>query len=412
VLVRKGARLLEPKPGEWPTIEKMLKELLTLEYGPEDVVDGIPPRGLMVQYDRFLYWMARAVENVYKSPALHLNSQVLILAGAGGVGKSLMQHLIITPILGGRSADPSRYLFGLTEFNEGWMGAEHLLIEDPRPNARSYDKLLFAQMLKSLTVNEEHSLHPKGKAEFGVPAQFVVTLSINDDPDSIRMLPKLTPDFAAKVMLFRVAGVAECCSMPVQTPAEKEEFGALLRAEMPAFLDFLMGLEVPAGLKSGRFGVKHYHHPELSLNLSDDTPEGEFLHLLDHATLRLPDSGVDKTLWQTPNWQPPGDYLAAHPRMSGPQLPFLTRCAKEGLRVWIGSALELQDVMGNCRNARAWSKVVDHNSIPRLLARLAEDRSDRVCSYRMDRARMWIIASPTGAEDQADGTEGTERDPF
>jgi hypothetical protein len=89
------------------------------------------------------------------------------------------------------------------------------------------------------------------------------------------------------------------------------------------------GLEVPAGLKSGRFGVKHYHHPELSLNLSDDTPEGEFLHLLDHATLRMPDSGVDKTLWQTHNWQPPGDSLAAHLRMSGPQLPFLTRCAKE-----------------------------------------------------------------------------------
>lgn len=394
VLVRKGPRILTPEPGEWPTIEALLIGLLGI--GEPSVP---AERGSLVQYERFTYWLARAASNVLHAPSVTLNSQVLMLAGPAGAGKSLIQHLILTPLLGGRSADPSRYLFGETTFNEGWMSSEHLLIEDPRPNIRTHERLGFAQMLKSLTVNQEHSLHAKNKAEFGVPCRFVVSISINDDPDSLRILPKLTPDFADKVMLFRVRH--HPLPMPTRTAVEREAFSAAIRAELPAFLHYLLQHEPPPSLHSSRFGVLHYHNPELILDMGDDTPEGELLNLLDHCKIKGESLvSSDKELWECEGGYAPEECPRLTLKPAARKL--LDACVQERKRIWVGTALMLQDLMERVVNQRAWKKIADHNQLTRLLSRLAEDKPDRVAAWRTSSQRGWMIAAPRPADEEPD----------
>lgn len=402
ILVRKGPLIIEPKEGDSSVIEALLMGALGL--------DGVEGAASMVQYERFNYWLARAARNIHQPGESHLNSQIMMLAGPAGAGKSLLQHFIITAALGGRNNDPSRYLFGETSFNEGWVGSEHLLIEDPRPNVRTHDRLLFAQMLKALAVNQEHSLHANGKAEFTVPSRFAVSISINDDPDSLRILPKLTPDFLDKVMLLKVRHWP--LPMPAETPGDRAALRARITEEMPAFLHHILSLEVPDHLKDPRqrFGVLHYQNPDLAMLLSEDTPGNELLQLLDHTVIR-PESatGPDKSLWEEDGAHDAEEYLARHPRLSqaGP-LQLLSKCAEFKKRVWMGTAQQLSDTLERCASARIWRKIIENNQLSRLLLRLEQDRPDRVCSHHTrpegansthSKQRFWIIAA-------ADATSG------
>lgn len=402
VLVRKGPVMIQPAAGDWPVLHDLIAGALMLDdFEPGD-------RRGQVQFWRFLYWLKRAALNVQQPGPDHMNSQVMILAGPAGSGKSRLQHLVITPLLGDRSADPQLYMFGESPFNEGWMGCEHLLIEDPKPQGKTYDKLAFAQKLKALTVNQQHNFHAKHQGEFTVPTRFVISMSINDDPDALRMLPKLTPDFAEKVMLLKVRAYPP--PMPTETPEQKRALQTVVQAEMPAFLDFLVNLQVPGELKDPRqrFGVLRYHNPELAQNLSDDSAEADLLGLLDHAVIKSDGGyGLDKSLWELDNAIDAAEFMAVHPKafpenrvLSDPH-QFLKRCAAASRRVWIGTALELQDVMERCAHQRAWRKIVDHNKIDRLLQRLAEDQPERACYYRTNTARRWMIAAsgPTAQSD-------------
>lgn len=379
ILVRRGPRLIEPEEGEFMLIENLLAGRL------------IPDDGDRTQFDRFNYWMQRAVEGIYGDA--QLNTQVLILAGPAGSAKSRLQHMILTPLLGGRSGDPSRYVFGETTFNETWMGCEHLLIEDPRPSMKPHDRLQFAQILKSLTVNEEQSLHGKGKPEFGTKARFAVSISINDDPDSLRILPPLTPDFRDKVMMFRVH--KRELPMPTRTPAERKAFADAVADELPAYLFWLLNVcKVPDEIASDRFGVLHYQDPELAAALWEDTPSGELLAPIDGTDI-LDGQEHPVSLFEARGSRDAREALK-DPEFQSESAArrFLRSSAASLRRVWIGASKDLQDVLERSRHRSAALKLIGHNAVARMLGRLAEDRPDRVANFRRRNRRFWIIASP------------------
>lgn len=390
VLVRRGPKLVTPKAGEWNTIHALLRGLLLLE----DPACENP----YIQIDRFHYWMSRAVENLYNSPGVRLNSQILILAGPRGFGKSRLQHMVITPLLGGRSADPSRYLFGETTFNSGWMGCEHLLIEDPRPSMKMLDRLQLAQHLKALCVNEDQSLHAKGADEFGVDAEFTVSVSINDDPDSLRILPPLTPDIIDKIQLFQVG--KNPLPMPTRTGAERKAFQQAIAEEIPAYCHYLLNeCVVPDELKSDRFGVLHYQEPNLKLILWEDSPASELLALLDTAQVLTDTAGSldNRRPFFTTAASYDGDaHLLAYPltRKDTAAGRLQARALAENKRIWVGSYQELQSQLETCQHRGIAKKLIDHNAVTRLLSRLAEDHPDRVAPHRTSTARLWFILAP------------------
>jgi len=394
VLIRQGPELIEPVEGEWPVIQQMIEGLLGLE--PDH------PDGANVQINRFHFWLSRAVENLL-NPEVHLNSQILVLAGPADSGKSRLQHMIITPLLGGRSADPSRYLFGETSFNAGWIAKEHLLIEDPRPSVKTMDRVQFGQHLKSLCVNDDHSFHAKGVDEFEVDAQFVVSISINNDPDALRPLPPLTPDIVDKLILLLVSKVG--LPMPTRTPAERKAFQDAVRAELPAYLHFLLtACEVPPELQSSRFGVKHYQEPTLKMVLWEDSPAAELLALIDNASVLTDSTGsVDnrRPFFETASCMSGeearelfglkrADSLAAR----------LIACACEGgLALWVGTSQELQSQLETCQHRGIAKKLLDHNPVPRLLGRLAEDYPERIVQHRTGAKRQWLLIAAKKPDD-------------
>lgn len=298
----------------------------------------------------------------------------MIFAGPGDAGKSRLQHQLITGLLGGqgRSADPGPYLFGRTDFNNELFGAEHLMMEELPSGSKTADRVFFGEMLKQLVVNDTQRLHRKREDAMVVSPFFRVTISINDDPDKMRVLPLLTPDLKDKVMLFHISPAP--LPMPTTTLTERAAFRERISLELPAYAHWLLNeFTIPEPLRSQRFGVKEWHHPTLAMELFDDTPAAELLALIDAATFKAVESegGIHSTLWD----------LKSH---------------SDDEAMWEGSALDVEKLLLGeggwfCSVAREAKKLVMHNKIERLLGRLNEDQPVRVARHRTKLERRWRI---------------------
>lgn len=362
VLVRTSPRLVEPKEGKWDSIRALIHSKLDFSWGDDE------GRGLD-QTPYFHGWMKTGLEGLYLGgPGNFRPGQCCIFAGPRDSGKSRLQHQVITGLLGGRSADPGPYLFGRTDFNGEMFSAEHLMMEDPASSTKTVDRVYFGEMLKQLVVNDTQRLHRKREDAMVVSPFFRTTISINDDPDKMRVLPLLTPDMKDKVHLFLVSG----CPLPVpaKTLEERAAFRASIAEELPAYAWFLLNeFVIPESMRSARFGIKEWHHPALALELFDDTPAAELLQLIDAATFNFPE---ETKLWQ----------LESETKVRD---------------LWEGTALQLERLIlaDSCNVNREAKKLCMHNKVDRLLSRLKEDQPERVAQHRTKLSRNWVIARPS-----------------
>ena len=244
-------RLIEPKKGEWPIVKQLIDGRLNLE--PEGGADQTP---------FFHGWNKASLESLLAGPGNFRPGQCCIFAGPRDCGKSRLQHQVITGLFGGRSADPGPYLFGRTDFNGEWLEGEHLLMEDPASSTFTKDRVMFGEKLKQIVVNDTQRLHPKRETAQMLQPFFRLTISVNDDPDKLRVLPLLTPDMKDKVQLFKV--VAAPMPMSTMTLPERAAFRETVAAELPAYAWWLLNeFTVPAEMQGERFGVKSWLHPAL-----------------------------------------------------------------------------------------------------------------------------------------------------
>ena len=143
VLVTESPRFIDGKDGQWETLRKLLSNLLG---------DGQTP---------FLYgWLQAALASLRAGK--RRPGQALVVAGAAGCGKSLLQNLI-TRILGGRSAKPYQYLTGATQFNSEMFHAEHLMIEDEAADFDFRVRCKLGTNLKGLVADDTQRCHPKNR---------------------------------------------------------------------------------------------------------------------------------------------------------------------------------------------------------------------------------------------------------
>ena len=115
VLATKGPEWIEGKPGEAPTVTSFVANLFGAAVTGEKNAER--------QFALFCGWLkqARAAVRNFRS---HSPGHVLALVGPADCGKTLLQSQIITPALGGRSADPALFLTGGTHFCADLWGAE------------------------------------------------------------------------------------------------------------------------------------------------------------------------------------------------------------------------------------------------------------------------------------------------
>ncbi|MFZ9080329.1 MAG: primase-helicase family protein [Alphaproteobacteria bacterium] len=252
ILVTNGPEIIEPVKGSWPTI----KEYMTSLFGAQiDYVFG----WLQVRYN--------AVASGDFVP-----SWALAIAGQKGNGKSFFQHHIATPILGGREALPYRYMTGGTAFNADLIGAEHLVIEDETSSTDIRSRRNFGEKIKSIVANQTQSLHGKNKNALTVRPLWSLTVTLNEEPENIAILPPLIDGLADKITMLKSD---KATNLPAQE--DREEFLAKVNAEMPAFVYYLANeYVIPEDIKDARFGVRAYHHPDVLEALGELSAEVKF----------------------------------------------------------------------------------------------------------------------------------------
>jgi len=361
VMVLKSASNIEPKEGKWDTVRSLIEDRLGAEQS------------------RFFHsWMKKSYESlVFGGPGNFQPGQALILAGGAGTGKSRIQHQVITPMLGNRAADPGPYMFGRTDFNSEMIAAEHLLMEDPQSTTLTKDRVFFGEMIKSIVVNDTHRLHPKGKDALMASPFWRLSMSINDDPDKMRVLPLITPDIEDKLLIFKVESVP--LPMPTGTLQERKAFREKITEELPAYAHWLINeWEVPEDIRADRFGVKHYHDATLRGDLFEDTPASEFLSLIDTAQFAKEGEFSSCKLWDLPL-----EYNVYFGRSLWKHQAITLEALLTG---------EIEDVTSTV--ATKAKQFFRHNNCARLLSRLRQDEPERVDKGNTNTWKGWVISPP------------------
>jgi hypothetical protein len=269
VLVRDSPKLIKPNPGEWPTLQEIILNMLG-----ED-------------QQRYLFgWLKVAIE------ALHVGKlrvgQALTIAGPRDCGKSLLQ-ILITDILGGRSHKPHRYMSGLTPFNSELFGAEHLMIEDEEASTDIRARRNFGSKVKAICANLTQSCHPKNRTALHLTPFWRISITLNDEAENLMVLPPIDEDLQDKFIILKAS--KHPMPMPTVTDMERETFMNVLRSELPAFIDFLLKWQIPEALVSQRYGITHFHHPDILQALGVFSPESRLLEMIDAELFSSPAPG-------------------------------------------------------------------------------------------------------------------------
>jgi hypothetical protein len=213
--------------------------------------------------------------------------QAIVLAGVHDCGKFLVQNLI-TVILGRRSARPHQFMLGLTPFNSDLFEAEHLMIEDEQASTDIRARRNFGTQLKSITVNEWQRCHTKYRVPISLPPFWRLSITVNDEPENLMVLPPIDDSMEDKLIILRASKFP--MPMPTATLAQRRAFWQRLVDELPAFLEFLLRWEIPSHLVSERFGITHFHHPDILQAINNLAPEYRLLRLIDDELFQFDES--------------------------------------------------------------------------------------------------------------------------
>jgi hypothetical protein len=338
ILVTRPPRLVTPVTGECPTIEQLVFDLFDDPDQPE--FDQIP---------YVLGWLKVGYEAMLnKQPR---PGQALAIAGPRDCGKSLFQALV-TEILGGRSANPYRYMSGATEFNGDLFAAEHLMIEDEVAFTDIRARRHFGARIKDFTVNVTQSCHGKNRPALTLKPFWRTTITLNDEPENLLILPPIDDSLEDKTLLLK----AKKAGLPADigtTEGRLKYWGQLMR-ELPMFLDTLVNYTIPSRLQSGRFGVKHFQHPMLMAALSELSPEMRLMGLIDVALIE-----------------------------------------KDHIGKWSGTATDLERMLSESKVGFESRKLLEwNNATGTYLGRLAKKLPNRVQAQRTNMSRQWTIYPP------------------
>jgi hypothetical protein len=261
ILVTDTPRLIEPKEGSFEIIEQFLNGLL------ED------------QRIYFDCWMKIAAEALRNQRIR--SGQAVVFAGPKDCGKSVLQNQIITPVLGGRMAKPYQFMSGQTSFNGNLFEAEHLMIEDDIASCDIRARRQFGAHKKQFTANEGVQHHAKNRQARTLNPFWRISVSCNDEPENLAILPPIDDSLADKLIVFRA--YRKPMPMPTESLEERAAFQSRIMAELPAYLYHLMRIIIPQELRASRYGVCTFQNPDLLKELNEIAPEYRLLELVDQC---------------------------------------------------------------------------------------------------------------------------------
>lgn len=268
-LVTRGPKLLEPRRGPWPVFKDYLQQLL----------------GRESKY--FLAWIKTARESLFAGEPWRAG-QLLAIAGPPGAGKSFLQSLI-THMLGGRASSPYRFMSGQEKFNAEIFGAEHGHIGDQNHKTDRRSRKAFGAAIKELVANDMQWVRGLHKGAATLSTFLRLSLTLNDNPHSLLVMPEMDGDVADKIILLHARAVD--LPYPSKRFPDRHSYNDSLRAELPCFLWHLDRWKMPADLEDKRYGVTSYKSPKLVEAMSKLSAEEQLWNLIEMYI--LPPGGVD-----------------------------------------------------------------------------------------------------------------------
>jgi hypothetical protein len=210
----------------------------------------------------FLFaWMKRAYEAMHYGKLLQ--GQAVILVGPTGRGKSLFSNYILAKLLGG-VATASDFLQARTAFNKELAENPVWSVDDTASATNAADHRKFTELLKARIANPFIEVQEKYMNSMRIPHCGRVVISLNEDVQSLAVVPALDVSNADKILGFRIS--------PDHRPEfpDNRTLETTIDNELPFFAKWLLDWSPPehtAG--SARYGVAHYVHPFI-LNAARD----------------------------------------------------------------------------------------------------------------------------------------------
>jgi hypothetical protein len=227
------------------------------------------------QLPLFVTWLWHFLRSIYNCQ--YSTGLAFAMAGEPECGKTLLAA-IIQRLTGGIVARPYRYMVGQDNFNEEWLGAPLLLVDDENSNTHITERLKFASEAKQIVATRGtriRGLHQK--AMLLHPIQRLM-ICVNLEPERIQVLPPIDTDIKDKFLVLK--GYSQPMPMPTRTPDEQEAFWKVLEDEMPAMLWWILNVYQPDLENLGRFGPRAWQHPAILEELSKLNPEARTMEFI------------------------------------------------------------------------------------------------------------------------------------
>ena len=256
-LVTVGPRVIKPEEGKWDNIRAIINGLFT------DPNLGDIQLKYLHAHNKLSY-LALRLGDTRGMPAQ-------VFCGPQDCGKSFYQDHILTPLYGGRMADPYKYMSGKTEFNSEMFGAEHMKMSDIVSKTDLPTRKEFGAHIKQMVANENQRMRAMYAGARNVNPYWRLTIGVNNELEDMLVLPPITQSLKDKLSLFRAYSFD--FPTPIGTREQQREFAALIASEIPAYLHWLMDWEIPEEVKGRRWTVGTYRHPEILRCLNEVSPE-------------------------------------------------------------------------------------------------------------------------------------------
>lgn len=220
-----------------------------------DILSGMYGEASTGPLAHWLAWMKRFYVGVLEYRPLM--GQAIFICGPKNCGKTLLSWRVIKPLVGDRAANPYEYFTGQTTFNAELFESPLLSINDEEGFGNMQTRFKFQARLKSFTVNPAHMYHRKFSTPFSVEWSGRLVVTLNDDPESVGVLPEVNSNTRDKLMFFQAQ----------DRPQGWEDSMTLepkIAAELPLFARFLLEYKVPPAIHvGGRMGVQSYFEPKI-----------------------------------------------------------------------------------------------------------------------------------------------------
>lgn len=355
VLVSEDPEIVVPVKGEWPVLRAFFDGLFI---GEEILDEETGARQRIDQTAHFYGWLQHVVDCYQRGRIA--SGLALCVAGQKDCGKSRLA-MILRWILGGRVAKPYAAMIGRDNFNRELFEAVLQLIDDENADTRIEMRLKFGAEIKKIVANDE--VKQRGMHRDGITLSVLwrLVVLVNLEAERLMVLPPIDSDIQDKLLMLKgyrrpeppadaPAEIRASWPMPMPTRSEdeKEAFRVRLRAELPAFLWWLLNdFKMPSHVGGGRFSVRHWQHPQIRDRLQQFAPHVRLWQLIESS--RVVFEKWDPGVPTDPNSRP--GYVAV-PEWSGKarELSDLLRSEKSQLTAdekrkvpdpaWIGQRLE------------------------------------------------------------------------